>query len=197
MGDSSTGHPTWAQRRADALLQLLEAGLAWLQADKGVDVDRAVVHALCDYDVLVERAHGSAELHGGIPVSGETARRLDCEAGLVRIITRGASEVLDVGRMSRQWTTAQRRAISYRWGGRCAFPGCAHRIVEIHHCQPWEHDGETNLDCGVPVCRYHHHLVHEGGWTVSYDPNQRAAVFTGPNEELVVAPTVGIFTWAA
>ena len=189
--------PTWAQRRVDALGQLLEAGLAWLQAGYPLDVDRAVVNALCDVDVLAQRARGTAELEGGFPISAETARRLACEAGLARIITRGASEVLDVGRKTRQWTTAQRRAIAYRWGGRCGFLGCGYRITEIHHCNPWGHEGETNLDCGVPLCKFHHHLVHEGHWNVSYDPNQRAAIFTSPHGDVVIAPTPGALKWAA
>jgi len=191
------GQPTWTQRRVDALIQLLEAGLAWLEADKGVDVDRALVHTMCDYDILVERAPGSAELDGGYPISGETARQLACDAGLVRIITRGASEVLDVGRKTPDWNTPQRRAIRYRWGGRCAYPGCGHRIYQVHHCDPWKPGGETNLDCGVPLCHFHHGLVHEGKWTVAYDPNQRAAIFTSPGGLVVIAPTPSSLPWAA
>ena len=188
---------TWTQRRALAMLDLIDAGLAHLQAGTDVDIDQAVVNVMCEYDVLVEKAHGTAELDGGFPISGETACRLACDAGLVRIITRGASEVLDIGRKSRHWNRAQRRAIRFRWRGRCAFPGCGHRITQIHHCDPWGNDGETNLDCGVPVCRYHHNLVHEGGWTVSYNPTQRAAIFTSPNNHVVTAPTPGVLTWAA
>ena len=165
--------------------------------DYEIDVERAVVNVLCDYDTLVERASGSAELEGGYPVSGETARRLACDAGLVRIITRGASEILDIGRKTRAWTTAQRRAIKYRWSGRYAFPGCGHCITEIHHTTPWTADGLTDLDCGVPVCNYHHHLVHEGRWTVSYDANKRAAIFTSPDDQVVTAPTPGALRWAA
>ena len=120
---------TWTQRRAQALLDLLEAGLAHMHAHGEVDAERATVDVICDYDVLVERAPGTAELDGGYPVSGETARRLACDAGLVRIVTRGASEILDVGRKTRQWNTAQRRAIKYRWGGRCAFPGCGRHVT--------------------------------------------------------------------
>jgi hypothetical protein len=200
LGANSTvglGCPSWTQRRVDALLTLMEAGLAWLGAEHGVDGDRALVHVLSDYDVLVERARGTAQLDGGYPIGGETARRLACDAGLVRIITRGASEVLDVGRQSREWNTPQRRAIRYRWGGRCAFPGCGHRITQVHHCNPWHPGGETNLDCGVPLCRFHHDLVHEGKWTVAYDPNQRAAIFTSPDKVIITAPTPGTLTWAA
>jgi hypothetical protein len=196
-GALSTDPPTWTQRRADALVDVIEAGLAHINNDSDVDADATTVHVMCDYDVLVQRATGSAELDGGIPISGEAARRLACDAGLVRIITRGASEILDVGRKTRHWTTAQRRAIRYRFGGRCAFPACGRRITQIHHSDPWGSDGETNLDSGIPVCSHHHHLVHEGQWTVAYDPHQRAAIFTSPTNQRVIAPTPGALDLAA
>ena len=79
----------------------------------------------------------------------------------------------------------------------CAFPGCDYRITQIHHCDPWGNDGETNLDCGVPVCHHHHVLVHEGKWTVSYDPAQRAAIFTDPNKQTTIAPIPGTLKLAA
>jgi hypothetical protein len=196
-GALSTDTPTWTQQRADALLELLEAGVAHLHAGGEVDVEAAVVHVVCDYDTLVERAKGSAELDGGLPVCGEAARRLACDAGLVRIVTRGASEILDVGRKTRQWTAAQRRAIRWRYGGRCAFPACGRRITQIHHTHPWSHHGETNLDSGVPVCSRHHHLVHEGGWTVTYNPTTRAAIFTSPTNHHITAPTPSALNLAA
>jgi hypothetical protein len=189
-GNAADG-PTWTQRRADALVELVEAGLAHHQAGNDLDPEQVMVHVMCDYDVLVERAKGSAQLDGGIPLAGEAARRLACDAGLVRIVTRGDSEILDVGRKTREWTTAQRRAIRSRFGGRCAFPACGKRITQIHHSDPWGEGGETNLDCGIPVCTLHHHLVHEGGWTVAYDPHQRAAIFTSPTNQHVTATTPG------
>jgi len=51
--------PTWTQRRALAMLDLLEAGLAHLQEGNEVDVEAAVVNVMCEYDVLVERVAGS------------------------------------------------------------------------------------------------------------------------------------------
>jgi hypothetical protein len=123
-------------------------------------------------------------------LSGDAARRLACDAGLCRIITRGASEVLDVGRRTRQWTTGQRRAIRYRHGGRCAFPGCDRRITQIHHTTPWEHQGRTDLDAGIPLCWGHHHLVHEGKWTVAYSTTTGTTTFTSRNGHTIEAPPV-------
>jgi hypothetical protein len=49
----------------------------------------------------------------------------------------------------------------------CAFPGCTHnRFLHGHHIQHWLHGGETSLDNLSLLCSHHHHLVHEGGWSV-------------------------------
>ena len=131
---------------------------------------------------------GSGELGNGRPLAGDAARRLACNAGYTRIIVRGTSEVLDVGRKTRHWNRAQRRAIRYRHRNRCAFPGCDNRILQIHHCDPWGDGGHTDLDVGVPLCWAHHHLVHDDGWTVTYDPHERRATFTSRTGRVVHAP---------
>ena len=51
----------------------------------------------------------------------------------------------------------------------CRFPGCVHRIVDIHHIVAWEDGGATDVDNGLLLCRRHHELVH-AGWRISGDP---------------------------
>ena len=177
---------SYAQRRADALCDLVEAGLGHLEQGGLVDPEVAAVGVVCDYDVLCRNASGTAQTANGVPLSGEAARRLACDAGLCRIITRGKSEVLDVGRQTRQWNRAQRRAIRYRHGGGCAFPGCDRTITQVHHCTPWSDQGNTDLEAGVPVCWGHHVLVHEGGWTVRYDGPTGDTIFTAPDGHQIV-----------
>jgi hypothetical protein len=36
-----------------------------------------------------------------------------------------------------------------------------------HHIKHWAWGGPTELDNLVSLCGFHHHLVHEGGWTVA------------------------------
>ncbi|TVS18854.1 MAG: HNH endonuclease, partial [Gammaproteobacteria bacterium] len=61
---------------------------------------------------------------------------------------------------------ALRRALKRRDGG-CRFPGCTHtKFVDGHHIEHWADGGATRLDNLVSVCRHHHRLVHEGGYTV-------------------------------
>jgi hypothetical protein len=54
----------------------------------------------------------------------------------------------------------------------CAFPGCTYTaFLHGHHIEHWLHGGETSLDNLVMLCTFHHHLVHEGGWTVTSSAN--------------------------
>ena len=48
----------------------------------------------------------------------------------------------------------------------CRFPGCTHKYyIDGHHIKHWSTGGETSLDNLVQLCRHHHRLVHEGGFS--------------------------------
>lgn len=58
-----------------------------------------------------------------------------------------------------------RRALRARDEG-CRFPGCTHQyFIDGHHIKHWADGGETSLKNLVQLCRHHHRLVHEGGFT--------------------------------
>jgi hypothetical protein len=62
----------------------------------------------------------------------------------------------------------------------CAFPGCTRtRFLHAHHVQHWLHGGETSLDNVRLLCSFHHHLVHEGGWTIAVEADG-ALAFRSP-----------------
>jgi len=73
--------------------------------------------------------------------------------------------VLDVGRRRRTIPPAIRRALEVRDRG-CRFPGCGLRFTDAHHVVHWADGGETSLKNTVLLCRHHHRLVHEGGWSI-------------------------------
>ena len=105
------------------------------------------------------------ELDGSAVVAPETVRRIACDTALVSIIERDGRP-LSVGRRTRSIPPAMRRALNSRDGG-CRFPGCAqHRFVDAHHIEHWAHGGETKLSNLVQLCRRHHRLLHEGGFSV-------------------------------
>ena len=173
------------QLLADALLELVRSASGQPSCDAdGVVADaakangRAEVIVIADVAVFEGRG-GHAELVGGGPLSGETARRLACDGGIVRVITRGASEVLDVGRKTRVWNPAQERAIVVR-DRHCRGPDCTRPIVRFHHVRYWGTGGPTSVANGVGLCEFHHWLVHEGGWTLTISPT-RLCRWTDPD----------------
>ena len=93
----------------------------------------------------------------------------------------------------------------------CAFPGCTHtRFLHGHHIRHWLHGGETSVDNLALLCTVHHHLVHEGGWTIVRGADGEL-VFTSPvgrglpaqaaagtgGQQRDVAPRMGGRAWRA
>jgi hypothetical protein len=108
---------------------------------------------------------GSCAVADGPGISPETARRLGCDASIVAIAERDGAMV-GVGRRTRSIPPSVRRALVRR-DGRCQFPGCErHRFVDAHHVVHWAQGGATELDNLVLLCRHHHRLVHEGGYSL-------------------------------
>jgi Domain of unknown function (DUF222)/HNH endonuclease len=153
--------PQPAVRRADALGMIAESFLAHgHEALSGGDRQQIVVHV--DAETLSHKTSGRCEHEQGPAMAAETARRLACDASLVRIIENGEGEPLDVGRKTRTIPSAIRRALASRDKG-CRFPGCTlHRYIDGHHVKHWADGGETKLSNLVLLCRFHHRLVHEG-----------------------------------
>jgi len=158
---SSDDHRTPAQARADALVDICRDSLH--RGDAPITGgERPHVSLVVDLAVL-DGATGRSEVADGVVVTGETARRLLCDAGVSRVITKGPSDPLDVGRRTRVVPPAIRRALEMRDGG-CVIAGCRrpHRWCNAHHVVHWADGGPTSLDNLVLLCRRHHRLVHEG-----------------------------------
>jgi hypothetical protein len=162
---SADDRPSTAARRADALGVLAESFLRHgPEALNGGECHHIVVHV--DAESLHAREAGRCEIEDGPAVPVETARRLACDAGVVKIIEDDRGEPLDVGRKTRTIPSALRRALQSRDQG-CVFPGCTHKCyVDGHHIQHWAEGGQTKLSNLVSLCRAHHRAVHEGGITI-------------------------------
>jgi len=150
------GSTPWERRRADALIALAEAFSGSETTNKRYD--RALVVLNVDEVALAQ----PAMLHPGGAVSAETARRIACDAGLIRV---SREKDTTIGRRTRVVPTTMRRALHQR-DGTCRFPGCTTRMVDAHHIKHWAHGGHTALSNLILLCRYHHRLVHEGGYRV-------------------------------
>ena len=152
----------------------------------GTRAERYQVVLHVDPDTLAEEGEpGRSELEDGTRISAETSRRLSCDTSLVRLTRApngspdGSGDghrglALNVGRRTRTISPALRRALDARDRG-CRFPGCGLRFTEAHHVVHWADGGETSLDNTLLLCRYHHRLVHEEGWSIEWWGTGRAA----------------------
>lgn len=97
----------------------------------------------------------------------QDTKLLACDSAVVGQIWNKNHTVLDQRRTKRFFTSAQRRAILARDRG-CQAPGCTivAALCDIHHLEPWEMGGKTDLDNAISLCTYHHGQVHNGKWTI-------------------------------
>jgi HNH endonuclease len=100
-----------------------------------------------------------------------TTRSVEREAGSA------ADSTLSVGRATRTIPAAIRTALTLRDNG-CRFPGCDRPPgwTDGHHIEHWADHGETEVPNLVSLCRRHHHMVHERGWSIRLEPDGRVTV---------------------
>ena len=162
--DAAASTLTATQRRHDALVEMARRATA---APPGSSPAAPLFVLNLDSRALTEGRAGVDPVTG-LAYRGETLRRLACDAGIVRVITNGRSQPLDIGQQTRNPNPAQRRAVLLRDGG-CQFPGCDRPPdwCQPHHIIHWAGGGPTDLANLVLLCSHHHHLVHEGGYRCS------------------------------
>jgi Domain of unknown function (DUF222) len=187
---------TWDQLRTDAIVDHITrpsgdgdgAGLG------------AEVSVLVDYTALLHGGEARvAETADGQELPVEVIRRLCCDGNLVPVWLASDFEVLALGRGCRLATRAQRRALRAMYRT-CCLPDCTvgFDACRIHHVTFWEHHGATDLDNLVPICEVHHHLVHEGGWTLQLHTGRRITLhrpdgtvsFDGATTNRITTPSI-------
>lgn len=148
---------------ADALVLMAQTVVAHGPAEGAGGEHQIVVHV--DAATLAHDEDGACELEHGPALAPETARRLGCDASLVRILERDGRP-LSIGRKTRTLSPALRRALRSR-DRTCRFPGCGQqRFLHAHHIQHWAQGGRTDLSNLIQLCSHHHRLVHEGGYSL-------------------------------
>ena len=168
---------TTPRRRAQVAAEALHGLICGQRVSRA---ESAAVTVLIDLDAMVEGvatgpdgARRTSQTHGGHDIPVETIRRMACEAQIIPVVLNGAGQPLDVGRERRLATRAQRVAL------RAQYPTCgmdadctvAFDDCQIHHVDIWSNGGRTDLERMVPGCDTHHHLVHDGGWTLTRKPD--------------------------
>ena len=148
------------QRRHDGLENLSRD---WLDNGAtptvGGEKPQVIIHV--DLAALQGLAGGLHETEDGQILPVDLVRAIACDSSVTRIVFGSDSEILDVGRRTRVWSPAQRRAIIAR-DRHCQGPGCRAkpRHCDIHHEDHWADGGETSVDKGKLYCRPCHIQEH-------------------------------------
>ncbi len=175
-------------RLADALEDLVTS------SGHRAATDTLVLHA--DAQVLMGGGDPSllGETGSGIQLSDEAIRRLACDARMEWVLETDGRTV-GIGRKSRVVPGWMRRHLEHR-DPECRFEGCSRKgWLVIHHIVPWARGGRTDLANLIRVCLFHHRQLHEGGWTVTGNPDGRLRFHDpggrpiGSLRERVLAPT--------
>jgi hypothetical protein len=157
------------QRRVEALTEVCRrSSAADAHATGGADGaagSASAVHVLVPLADLQART-GCGEVLGssatGTVLSPEVLRRLACEADLIPHVLGTAGEDLDLGRVVRLFTRAQRRRLLRR-DRCCTYPGCTAPAswCRAHHVVHWVDGGLSDMDNAALVCQRHHTVVHQ------------------------------------
>ena len=178
---------TGGQRMADALVTVAEVAMAagGLPEHGGelpqviVTINYAQLKAEIDArtDRLADALTGPVTMNG-LEITPNTARMIACDAQIIPAVLGGDSEVLDLGRKTRIWSAAQRRALRLEDKG-CRWPGCQAPLerCRIHHLIFWALFGRTDKINGVHICEFHHWLVHHTRWRIHKDKHNRIRVW--------------------
>ena len=194
------------QRMADALEMIVDMALGFGDLPTSGGVSRPHVSVLVDlatFDAdLSDPAQPDRPVRPDDPawstltgaetewtgtLSPQTAVKLCCDAGVSRVVVAGTSQVLDVGRETRNWSPSQRRAVNAR-DRCCRGPGCGRPIgwTQIHHLRWWERGGTTAVDNGLALCSACHDLIHHRGWHAELDVTTAAVTWTSPDRRRTV-----------
>lgn len=157
---------TTGQLASDVFLQLLR---------QGADADSSQLLGSGGASISVHvtsEALSSGEGHGYIEgqpdaVSMSSIERLTCSGATTDVTFDANGQALDVGREQRLFNRRQRRALAARDGG-CMAPGCDRppSWTEAHHIEHWALGGKTDIADGILLCRHHHLLFHNHGWSL-------------------------------
>ncbi|TMB91349.1 MAG: DUF222 domain-containing protein [Chloroflexi bacterium] len=177
--------------RADALVRICET---WVAAGSATPTPaptrQVVVHvdaaALRNAAANTETAAGDrCHIEDGPWLSPASLEWLSCDADVVAVYERGGLPI-DVGRVTRRIGAKQRLALWARDQG-CCYPGCGvpARSTEGHHIRHWPRGGRTDLVNLGSLCRFHHHRLHDGHFTMQRLPGGELRFTAADGTELL------------
>jgi hypothetical protein len=155
----------WSTRQADALVNVLRGYLHGDDTSSHSDDYLVTIH-------VDQSALAGQEGRSQLPI--ESVKRICCDSQAVVLTENEQGEPLSIGRKTRLVPKAIERALHARDQGWCRFPGCGNRrYLHSHHVEHWSNGGETSLENLMLLCTKHHTLVHEGGFRIERDFQNR------------------------
>ena len=165
----------WQHRRGCAFADLL----ALLPTRHLPNRAAATIIVHTDLETLRGQVNRVARTSYSEDISAAALRRLACQADLVPVVLDTRSAPLDLGRAARLFSSFQRLALSVLYET-CAAAGCDRPFAwcELHHLDPWQTGGRTDLGNAVPLCGYHHRAMHrtDTSHTVTRKPSGACSI---------------------
>lgn len=152
-----------AQQDYDTLTDALRLAIrAEAEGIDGTAVTHTTIITVTADELEARNGQGWAPgIMAGLPIP--VIERKACTEDTRLQVTGTGGEILYLSHAQRLFTAAQRLALTVRAGGSCEYPGCRvpHPYLEAHHVD-WVHrdGGPTDIDNGIMLCSYHHHLIH-------------------------------------
>jgi hypothetical protein len=152
------------QRQHDALIELCRQR-AGGRRDGAGPRPQLIIRARLDTLAGIPGAP-AGELEGGGTVPAATVQRIACDTAIARITGQGELEH-ELNHATRTIPPSTRRALEAR-DQHCVFPGCDRPLnwCDGHHLVWWIKGGPTTLPNLALLCRRHHRMVHEEGWSL-------------------------------
>jgi hypothetical protein len=174
------------QRRADALIDLCRFYLDHHQQPPGRR-NRPHLNVVITWQQLQAGAPGSHV--AGDPIDAATIRAYACDAEIHRLVTDGASTILDYGMATRTVPKGLFNALVLR-DQHCRYPGCDRPAdwCDAHHIKHYADGGPTALWNLALLCRKHHHKCHQPGWRLHLDPDATLTITTADGRTLTSRP---------
>ena len=155
----------YGQRTADALVELGRQGGSGSKRDGAGPRPQLIIRASLD-TLAGTKGAPAGELEGGGTVPAETVQRYACDSAISRITGQGELEH-ELNHAARTLPASTRRALEAR-DRHCVFPGCTRPTTwcDGHHLVWWTRGGATALPNLALLCRPHHRMLHEEGWSL-------------------------------
>lgn len=177
--DASAETPSATQRRADAFVAAADASLS---GSPRAPHERTMTVIEVEHDVLAHGGDGTCHTQDNqVALCAETARRLACDSTEMVVVVDADGNERARSRPTRSIPRDVRRALQRRDHNHCRYPGCTNDgAVEAHHLVHRANGGPNELANLVTLCRFHHHLVHEGGFRLATPDGGDSFVATTP-----------------